>query len=428
MAMGKVEKVEGGQTAWEGGPCGFDPVPSWSGEAWGRPGGAPLRGALQSTGPAGATLHCEQPRTTEPELWGAMNGSIEFDDIMRDLLTKHLQQQMPSADELAVRRELLSPGLPALPLSTSAPFGPPNSLPLLQHPGGEPWLVARRSLYHVRTIAACLLSEMKEMNEQSTYVWWLQEDDCPSSLINSAHGITTQLQQVPVSPSSDTSPFLAPLVATPLSNAAAIARQQRASRDNLKRSKRRRFIEDSAKSGAMSSPTDSTLNTSQVDAVVPAVKVEDSTEVGSPGTSVAKIPAVAKVKEERKKKRLLRNRVSAQLARERKRTREQAPVTTAVMAGGLYSIHHLMVDHFLFLQAMEEQCRRVEIANEILEKQIYDLTQENESLRLLVKANMRGTALPSYPVEPSPSSYLPSSSISLAFGALYPTDSQQLMD
>eukprot|EP00850_Spirogloea_muscicola_P006050 SM000028S10144 [mRNA] locus=s28:606404:608602:+ [translate_table: standard] len=321
---------------------------------------------------------------------------------------------MPSADELAVRRELLSPGLPALPLSTSAPCGPPNSLPLaqLQHPG-----------------------------------------DCPSSLVNSAHGITTQLRQVPVSPSSDTSPVLAPLVqvATPLSNAAAIARQQRASRDNLKRSKRRRLIKESSRSGAMSSPTDSTLNTSQVDAVVPAVKVEDSSEVGSPGASVAKIPAVAKVKEERKKKRLLRNRVSAQLARERKRSRTNHPfalniinrhisvhmiasmhlvsdVATVMMAGGSNLSTISWWINFLSLQAMEEQCRRIEIANEILEKQIYDLTKENESLRLLVKANMRGTALPSYPVEPSSSSYSPCSSISWAFGALYPTDSQQPTD
>eukprot|EP00850_Spirogloea_muscicola_P026509 SM007925S22548 [mRNA] locus=s7925:68:553:- [translate_table: standard] len=45
----------------------------------------PLLGAAAVA--SGTTLHCEQPWTTEPDLWEAMNGSIEFDDIMRDLLT-----------------------------------------------------------------------------------------------------------------------------------------------------------------------------------------------------------------------------------------------------------------------------------------------------------------------------------------------------
>eukprot|EP00270_Netrium_digitus_P001991 TRINITY_DN1223_c0_g1_i2.p1 TRINITY_DN1223_c0_g1~~TRINITY_DN1223_c0_g1_i2.p1 ORF type:complete len:380 (-),score=72.46 TRINITY_DN1223_c0_g1_i2:494-1633(-) len=94
-----------------------------------------------------------------------------------------------------------------------------------------------------------------------------------------------------------------------------------------------------------------------------------------PSTSVASLPQVVPseqkaaspaktaemLKEERRRKRLLRNRVSAQQARERKRQH---------------------------IEEMEEKCKKIAQANEELENVLQTLTKENETLRKILRNNM----------------------------------------
>lgn len=130
----------------------------------------------------------------------------------------------------------------------------------------------------------------------------------------------------------------------PSLNPGALARQQRASADT-KRGKRRRALVDQKTGPGNGSSSDANPGLAQI---VPSQKVE--------------LPPIVKVKEERKNKRLLRNRVSAQQARERKRQH---------------------------MTELEEHCNEIEVKNTEIEEQIIRLQMENDGLRQIVKENMR---------------------------------------
>lgn len=136
----------------------------------------------------------------------------------------------------------------------------------------------------------------------------------------------------------------------------ALARQQRASADT-KRGKRRRPGAD-AKSTDGPVPTNDSLAVETTSGTAQVVPIKN-TAGGGVG------PPVVKVKEERRKKRLLRNRVSAQQARERKR-------------------QHVV--------ELEERCNRMEQSNTELVERAVALAKENEELRQLVRENMRASS------------------------------------
>eukprot|EP00271_Cylindrocystis_brebissonii_P006375 TRINITY_DN19134_c0_g1_i2.p1 TRINITY_DN19134_c0_g1~~TRINITY_DN19134_c0_g1_i2.p1 ORF type:complete len:260 (+),score=65.20 TRINITY_DN19134_c0_g1_i2:262-1041(+) len=133
-------------------------------------------------------------------------------------------------------------------------------------------------------------------------------------------------------------------------SAAALARLQRASAD-IKRGKRRRRPTE-----APAAPGAAVADAAGDASGAAAQSVPNKTSLP------ASKPPVVKVKEERRKKRLLRNRVSAQQARERKRQH---------------------------VTELEEQCTKWEQQNVELEEKAVRLTKENEELRQVVKLNMR---------------------------------------
>lgn len=127
-------------------------------------------------------------------------------------------------------------------------------------------------------------------------------------------------------------------------NPGALARQQRASADSKRFKRRKPPVE------AMVVPGNGN-----------SFDVNPSLALFCPPEKIA-APPVGKAKEERRNKRLLRNRVSAQQARERKR--------------------HQMME-------MEDYCSEIELKNAEFEERLVFLREENEQLRQIVRDNMR---------------------------------------
>ena len=171
----------------------------------------------------------------------------------------------------------------------------------------------------------------------------------------------------------------------------ALARQQRASAD-LMRGKRRRAVSGADGQGlslSLSSPVAATSDlktAATLAAPTGAGPASLSADVSSlpAAVSVAKVrsPSVApaitdvavgggvgrldgKVSDDRRRKRLLRNRVTAQQARERKSN---------------------------YIQEMEHRCNLVEDANSELEENIAQLEQENAQLRVKMRRVVQSTA------------------------------------
>lgn len=147
----------------------------------------------------------------------------------------------------------------------------------------------------------------------------------------------------------------------------ALARQQRATVD-LQRGKRKRPATESAQTGLKAAKGSGVAGGDGAEGGSPSLgqqEVPASMRVPPPSSVGLVTPSVTRVKEERRRKRLLRNRVSAQQARERKRQH---------------------------MTELESRCAKMEEDNEHLEDQIEDLTRENEQLRHLVKENMRASA------------------------------------
>lgn len=168
-----------------------------------------------------------------------------------------------------------------------------------------------------------------------------------------------RLLSAPLAPPPQMVPNCSSLTAQPVGllgtaragmNPGALARKQRASEDS-KRGKRRRALQESG-AASVAEPLAADVKDASV-AQPQVVPVQASSQVAPTN----------KLKEERRKKRLLRNRVSAQQARERKRQHTQE---------------------------MELKCKAMEAVNRELEIRAEALAQENEELRQIVKNNMKG--------------------------------------
>ena len=172
----------------------------------------------------------------------------------------------------------------------------------------------------------------------------------------------------------------------------ALARQQRASADLMRGKRRRAGVAADGQCLSLSLASPVTAATS--DHLKPAVALAGpgrlpaaalaadvsalpSAAGGAKVTSPSVVPGIAdatggsagrldgKVSDDRRRKRLLRNRVSAQQARERKRN---------------------------YIQEMEHRCSLVEDANADLEESIAQLEQENAQLRLKMRRVVKSTA------------------------------------